>query len=335
VLGTLPDGEWVIQVTVSFETNVRGSAGQLIRESYFRVRVGPGPFRTPGPSPTIVEDPTPAVTSGVACGPTPASEADVSLTLSAPGSDAVVGVPDGASPGIVSVDPGDEAEFAVEGDACATSWSFTISSVLGTDRGEPDRIGELDNPTDDPRYAAQNRWRVPVPVGTFDLVARLRFGPSVEAVRLWRLVGRGFTVPEAFLVGADGSRVLVLPGCGLSVTLANGYSTADTCGSMGYPDGLEVLHVPAWSPVVVEIPGWAITSWSGACGRVSAAEGSEYFEAVNGCNLGNFAVAPGASPPAPVRFLARSGEHSVQLGITASRDEDTFSVPLYAVVDGE
>jgi hypothetical protein len=46
-------------------------------------------------------------------------------------------------------------------------------------------------------------------------------------------------------------------------------------------------------------------------------------------------VAPGASPPAPVRFLARPGEQAVLLGITASRDGNTFSVVLYGVVDGE
>lgn len=335
-LGILPDGDWVLRAVASFETGVSGSGGLVIAEFYFRLQVGPGPLGSPMPVPTPEPEPTPAVTPAVACGPAPSSGADVSLLLSASGTDAVVGVPEGGAPGVVSVDPGDEAEIAVEGAACATSWSFTISSVLGTERGEPDRIGELDNPTDDPRYAAQNRWRVSVPLGTFDLVARLHLGPGVEVVRLWRLVGREFTVPEAVVFAGDGSRVLALPGCGITLQLANGYSAGDSCGSIGYPAGLEALHVPAWSVVTFEIPGWSIASWYGSCGRIDVdGSGLEYFNPVNGCFLGGYSVTDGAEPPGPARFLARPGEQVVQLYVTASRDGDTFQVPMFAVVTGE
>jgi len=334
-LGPLPDGEWVVRITVSFETGVSGSAGQVIRLSYFLMRVGPGPFKTPGPSPTPFVEPTPAVTPVEACGPAPVSADKVELlAVTATTDDAeVAGAAEGTDPPIVNIALGERVEIQVAGDACATSWDIRVVNLESLRTQEQD---VQQNAAESPAYAAQNRWRLLVGAGgDFALVADVRFGPDISVHREWRLAGLGFIVPEAFLVGGDGSRVPVLPGCGLSISLANGYSTSDTCGSIGYPDGLEVLHVAAWSPVLLEIPGWTITSWYGTCGRAIEGVEGQGFETVNGCYLGNYAVAPGASPPAPVRFLARPGEQAVQLGITASRDGSTFSVTMYGLVDGE
>jgi hypothetical protein len=331
-LGPLPDGEWVVRVTVTFETGVSGSAGQVVRLSYFRMRVGPGPFKTPMPSPTPFVEPTPAVTPAVACGRAPIGAGEGELLLSAPGTAPIAGALELDGAPIVPIGPGETLELSVAGDGCATSWS--ISLLDATTSRQSTHIS-IENPTDDLAWAAQNRWQINVPPGTYDLVASLHFGPGVDLVRAWRVVAREFTVPEAVLIGGDGTRVAVLPGCGLSISLANGYSAIGDCGSIGYPDGLEVLHVVSWSPVVLEIPGWTITSWNGTCGRVIGGVEGQSFETVNGCYLGNYSVAPSDSPPAPVRFLARPGEQSVLLGITASRDGDTFSVVLYGVVDGE
>jgi hypothetical protein len=332
VLGRLPDGEWVVRVTAFFESDIRGSAADVVRESYFRMRVGPGPFPTLRPSPTA--EPTPAVVPDVACGPEPVSVDDVELlaVTSAPDDADMAGAADGAEPPVVSIALGEPVEIQVSGDACATSWDIRVVNLENLATMDQD---VQHNPAESPAYAAQNRWRLRVGVGDFALVADLRFGADVAVHREWRLAGLGFVMPGAFLVDGDGSRVAVLPGCGLSFTLANGYSASDSCGSIGYPDGLEVLHVAAWSPVVLDIPGWTITSWNGTCGRVIEGVEGQGFETVNGCYLGNYTVAPGASPPAPVRFLARPGEQSVLLGITASRDGNTFSVVMYGVVDGE
>jgi hypothetical protein len=248
----------------------------------------------------------------------------------------VPGAAQGSEPPVVIVALGEPVEIQVAGDACATSWDIRVVNLEGLGTIEQDvqlNLGES------PAYAAQNRWRLPVPVGDFALVADLQFGLDVSVHREWQIEGLGFIVPEAFLVDGDGNRVLVLPGCGPTIHLANGYSATDNCDSPGYPDGLDVLQVQAWSAVNLEIPGWTITALDGACGHLSGTEGSRVFEPANGCWLGNFGVGPEASPesspPAPVRFLARPGEQVVQLNISASRDGDTFSVPMYGLVDGE
>jgi hypothetical protein len=329
-LGQLPDGDWVVRAQAYFETRMSGPQGLVVVEYFFRVRVGTGPFATIRPSPT--PEPTPAVTPAVACGPAPTGAGEGELLLSAPGTAPIAGALELDGAPIVPIGPGEALELSVAGDGCAASWAI---SLLDATTSGPSTVISIENPTDDLAWAAQNRWQIDAPPGTYDLVASLHFGPGVDLVRAWRVVAREFTVPEAFLIGGDGTRVAVLPGCGLSISLANGYSAIADCGSIGYPDGLEVLHVAAWSPVVLEIPGWTISSWSGTCGRaIEGVEGQD-FETVNGCSLGNYSVAPGASPPAPVRFLARPGEQAVLLGITASRDGNTFSVVLYGVVDGE
>jgi hypothetical protein len=329
-LGMLPDGDWVLRAVATFEAGGSGSAGPLIAEVYFRLQVGPGPFGSPTPIPTSGPKPTPAVTPAVACGPAPATAEAVEIAVSAPGQAAVLGGPAGTDPPTASVGVGDRLEIAVVGDACATSWDIQLlldENVAVTQR--------RDNPLEDPDFAAQNRWTIQVFAEESRLVAELHFG-GLRVVREWRVVGIPFLVPEAALVGPDGSRVLALPGCGLVLALASGYSAGDDCGSMGFPAGLVTLHVPAWSVVTFEIPGWSISSWYGSCGRIDVdGGGNETFSQLNGCYLGGYSVTGDASPPAPARFLARPGEQVVQLYVSATRDGDTFQVPMFAVVTGE
>ena len=88
--------------------------------------------------------------------------------------------------------------------------------------------------------------------------------------------------------------------------------------------------------MTLEIPGWTISSWYGACGRIDVDGGGlEYFNQVDSCYLGGYSLTGGASPPAPARFLARPGEQVIQLYVTATRDGDTFQVPMFALVTGE
>jgi hypothetical protein len=329
-LGSLPAGDWVVRVVAQFETGVSGPGGLVIGERFFRIRVGPGPYPTPTVPPTPEPEPTPRVTPAALCGPVPTDASLLEVQLSAPGVAGIAGTHEFGEPPDVSIGLGDTAELTIVGAACATSW--TIATLTGN--GETYDSEDFENPEQNPDYAAQNRWRVRVPVGEHRLVATLRFGPDLEVSREWRVIGLDFTVPETFLVGANGSRVLALPGCGLTLELANGYSAGDSCGAIGYPAGLEVLHVPAWSAVVLEIPGWTIIGWNGSCGHVvTDVSGPEHFEWV--CSLGGFQGGSGALPPGPARFLARPGEFVVQAYVTATRDGDQFSVPMFALVAGE
>lgn len=331
-LGALPDGDWVLRVLAYFETGVSGPDGLVIAEIYFRVQVGPGPFRNPYAEPSPM--PTPLVTPAVACGLSPAIPEDVVLVMTSPGSEPVAGVPDGEEGPIVTIPVGELPSLAVTGDACARSWSIAI---LRPETGEAVSTDAVANLNDDPAWVAQNRWIVrPANLGTFVVVARLHFGPGVDVVRRWRIVVEGFTVPDTFLVAENGARVRALPGCGLTITLANGYSAGDSCGSIGYPEGLDVLRVPAWSRIALEIPSWTITYWTGTCGQVETDEfGVQSYNAPDGCSLGGYTVDATASPPAAAQFLARPGEFDLQLYVSASRNGDSYNVPMYARVAGE
>jgi hypothetical protein len=331
-LGTLPDGDWVVRMTAYFETGVHGPEGSVIAEFYFRVRVGSGPLPTPTP------EPTPAVTPAVACGPAPATPDDVELVITAPGSEGVAGVPDGTAAPTLSIPVGEFAELSVGGDACARSW---VISAVRPGTGERIYADSLINRNDDPGFISQNRWRIRPEVGSYDLVASLRFGPGLDVVRVWRIVGGGFTVPDTFLTAANGSWVRALPGCGLSFTLASGYSAAEPCnGGFQEPAGvvrdeLPLLRAPAWSRVALEIPGWTITSWYGACGQIEAdPSGIEFFNAPGGCTLGSYSVSDTETPPAPAQFLVRPGELVMELRVHATGSAGVYDVKLYVRVAG-
>jgi hypothetical protein len=328
-LGTLPDGDWVIRVLIHFETGDRSAAGLVAGERFFRVRVGSGPFPTAAATPT--PEPTPRVTPSAACKPAPTAVDEVDVVLAAPGDKAVAGVQDGASPPVVELGVGEVGELSIVGDLCATGWNITS---LDATSGTVVSADKLDNAADDPTYASQNHWRVSIRVGTFDLIARLHLGPGLDVVRVWRVVGQEFAVPETLLRAENGEVVAALPGCGLSIQLTSGYSTGNVCEGLGFPEGLAELHVPAWSPVIIDIPGWTITGWYGQCGRVVADVGSEWFE--QSCDLGGFSPDYGSGPPpGPARFLARPGAQIVQLSMTASSEMGTYSVPMFALVVGE
>lgn len=329
-LGRLPAGDWVLQVTAYFWTGIEGTPGEVHAQRAFRVMVGEGPFPTLEASPTAV--PTPAVTPDVACGPAPASAEDVIVTATAPGGDAIPGGPPAGDPPVVTMSLGDVLGLAVLDARCATSWDVRILSEDGADVVDRET---RQNPGEDPGWAAQNHWRLVPGMGTFRLLVDLHFGATVQVTRVWLLNVPAFTVPRTVLIGADGSTVEALPGCGLSLQLVNGYTTGDTCGSIGFPDGLEVLRVPAWSAVRLEVDGWQISSWYGSCGRVVTDGGIEAFEPADGCGLGGYYVEPGQDPPAAAIFLARPGEHVVQIGLTGSLNGNTYNVPMYAIVRGE
>jgi hypothetical protein len=326
-LGVLPDGDWVVRVQAYFETGLSEPAGAVVGERYFRVRVGSAPFPTRAPSPG------PQVTPAVACGPAPATPDEVELTLTAPGGEPVMGVADGTDASMVTIPLGENGTLAVVGDACARSWDV---GVFDAQTGRAFRSDVVGNPTDDPDHVAQNRWNVWATVGDFFLVANLHFGPGIDVMKVWRIAGPNFTVPETVLIAADGRRIAARPGCGLTYQLPNGYSVTDACDQFRLPDGVRLLRVPAWSRLVLEVPGWTITIWDGACGRVGDRfEGFEVFTEADYCPLGGYSVPDGASPPGPVQFLARPGEWAVRLHVRAERGGTFFDGQVYALVTGE
>jgi hypothetical protein len=326
-LGTLPDGDWVVRVVVSIVSGAGGPDDPVWGERFFRLRVGPAPYPTPTP------EATPAVTPAVACGPAPATPGEVQLTLTAPGGEAIAGVDDGTDATTVAIPLGETGTLAVVGDACALSWDI---SVVDAETGRPFNADIRANPADDPELVTQNRWRVWSTIGDFFLVANLHFGPGVDVGKVWRIEGPGFTVPDTFLVAADGRRAAALPGCGLTFTLPNGYSVADACDSGRVPDGLRLLRVPAWSRVVVDVAGWTVTAWDGSCGRLERdSAGFEVFNEPDFCPLGAYSVADDASPPAPMQFLARPGEWTLRIHVRAMKGGATYDVQMYARVAGQ
>ncbi|HEX9550467.1 MAG TPA: hypothetical protein VF971_05180 [Candidatus Limnocylindrales bacterium] len=324
------EGDWGLRIVVRY-WGAAGASERLV-ETFFRVRVGDGPFAIATEPPAA-----PNVTPAVSCGPIPNAAADVVVTLTTGGGDPVAGLDPGADPGLelpgVAVDLGDPVEIAVEGSGCATSWTIdvrtgdTILSIEG-----------VPNVSNDPGRAAQNRWQLLLPE-VFDealLVVVLRLGPSVLVERLWQVSSLPFEIPPAFVVAPDGRRADAHPGCGLAISLASGYAGVDDCGSIGYDGGGPRFLVDAFETLSVEIPGWTIVAWRGECGQLSVDDGTEHtvqFE-ITGCELGGFDVSSSTGSP-PVRFVLSPGDQVVRLQVSAVRDGDRFSLPYYLPVSAQ
>jgi hypothetical protein len=314
-------GDWALRIVAEYWT---GAGGPVVStEWFFRVRVGADAEAAP------TQSVRPLITPAVSCGPSVPSSAGAVVTLAAPGVAPVAGTAPDVDPPTLEVGLGEPIEIAVEGDACATSWTIDRRSDLGIDV-----IEGVPNIANDPGRAAQNRWTFTLPAGETVVVATFRFGPPVVVERSWRVRVPDFSIPEAFLIARDGGRVAALPGCGLSLELANGYGGADSCASIGYDGSGDRLEVSALEATTFDVPGWTIVAWSGACGRIVAmADGTTTFES-DACSLGGFNLDdPSAAPD--VRFVLRPGEHVVQLQVTAVRDGDRFSAPFYALVRAE
>ncbi|HEX4897538.1 MAG TPA: hypothetical protein VFV53_04185, partial [Candidatus Limnocylindrales bacterium] len=329
-LGTVPNGDWVIQVTAYFETGIEGDGGLVIGQRYFRIRVGDGPFPTVRPAtprPTTGPEFTPAV----ACGPTPADADQVRVDLIAPGQDGVPGVAEAIDLPHLNVHLGEQLEMVIRGDACALSWTIT---VFDAETGVLVARESVVNADDLPSTASQNRWLFDIPVGDHDVVAALHFGPELDVVRLWRVTGEGFDVPALVLTAEDGSSVTGVGEYCLGVNLANGYSAGGDCGPIDMPESIPTLQADAWSVIRVEVPGWTLSSWYGQCGRVVPDGGfGTFFEWE--CSLGGFYVEPGQEAPGPAEFLARPGDRLVQINIEAVSDVGRYNVQQFVRVVGE
>jgi len=330
-LGSVPDGDWVIRVAAYFETGRSDPGGLVIGERFFRVRVGEGPLPSVPPPPTENPDPTTAATPAVPCGTSTPGADPTRVVLTAPGYAGVDGAAEGEGIPIVNLGLGEQFDLATADDECALSWTIT---VFNTETGEVVDRDTLLNPDEIPAFASQNRWRIEVPVGPHDLVADLHLGPGIDVVRFWRVVGEGFKIPDLVLTGDDGATVTAVGEYCLFVELGNGYPSGGECGPLELPEPIPALRVAAWSRVTVEVPGWALISWNGQCGRVVPdGGGGNYFEWE--CSLGGFYVEAGQEAPGPAQFLARPGEQLVQISIQAKSDAGTYSVQMFVRVVGE
>ncbi len=332
-LNGLPTGDWILRAETHFATLQDAGGAQLATISFFRVVSGDvpavtdappvGPFRTPRTTPAVpcgVGQPAPAL--GVV--------AIAGGGSSVPGAIDMVPVPPDvpAEVPVVDVPVGDPVLIVTEGELCAVSWDIRLLDPV---TGNGGTAYQQANPTDDPLFAAQNRWQIALQ-GDQILVARLHFAGGPDIVRTWRLVSKPFTVPAAFLVGSDGARFEATPGCGLSLALANGYAAADACASIGYLPGFEALQVAAFTPIDFEIPGWDFQSWSAACGVVSAGA-NVTFETPPGCGLGGAASEEGLPLSDPVVFLLPPGDTVVQVAVMATAPNgDRYSDIYYAHV---
>ncbi len=327
-LNGAPIGDWVLRVEANFAAQDQSQGAEIVTRSFFRVVVAKG-FRGT-PTPGTPAPPTPAVTPLFGtCTSEPVS-ADIPVIASVGGGEPVTGgtAPlSDASPSeapTLAIEPGDHVQIAVFG-GCAVSWTIRLldPSSLGGTTVEFQR-----NDNDDPLFASQNAWDVVVE-GTALLQAHLHFpgGPTID--RTWLVVAQPFQVPAAFVVAEDGTRGEALPGCGLAISLANGYNTADQCGSAGVSLGPAAFHVPAWTPITFEIPGWQLRQWSAACGGLSGDAG-DIFTPTDGCDLGGGLTDAGGPLTDPATFVLPPTDTVVVVQAGAmSPNRDFFSVPYY------
>jgi hypothetical protein len=325
-----PDGDWILRVTAQFDSLDDAPDPTIV--TYFRLISGLGaaasdaPTRTAGTG-TATDEP---------CRPPPPDGSTVEVTLtdlagSQRSGPATTGIVPGSDLPVASIALGDTGLVELLGGFCATAWQIEVTEAVG---GSTVAEQVFDGSGGVPPGAGRT-WRIDPGVGTFNLVAYLEIGTDSLVVRAWRVVENSFVVPAARLTGVAGGSASMLPGCGLLVSLANGYENREACPTIGYPAGLEVLRVPAWSPVTLEIPGWDILTWSGECGSLGPNDsGTEVFLA-DECTLGSYDIDPGAQPRAPVRFLVRPAPHVVRISVTAQRAGDRFTAILYGLVDGE
>jgi hypothetical protein len=332
--GRIEAGDWVLRVEAHYDTQETGVVPELVTFSYLRVIAGEGPVVTDIPA--VTPEPSPVATPITPCGSTPPST-NIVVALSGGSGDAVPGIADvipSAAPEVppeipyVTVGLGDPVRIDVAGAVCAVSWEIRLMDPYSGQVGD---VYHVSNPNDDPKRAVQNHWEIPIE-GEQYVIATLHFPGGPTITRTWHVVPAGFPVPAAFLVARDGTRFQASAGCGLTLGLANGYSSGDSCGSIGYSPGDDALQVHAFEPVTFEIPGWGLQSWNGLCGTVPD-DGSETFNDNGGCRLGAATSDAGGLLTDPVSFVLPPGDAVVRIYVTAiGSNGDQYSVAYFAHV---
>lgn len=317
-LGRMPSGDWVVRVVAYFSTGASGDDGSTVLERYFRVINSAAPGLIPGP----------LASPAVACAPpTPGGVAPALV---------VVGSSDGpiesrarpVGPPAVPVRLGERLEVRVAGDSCAIAWEINATQT-GTGAGF--QIDQVANETNDPFLYTQNRWLLhDLPTGTLTVTATVRFSVDVSVTSQWLLEVVEADVPVVRIVtpgGAESSTVRAP--CGASWTFVAGTGGYENCAQEDVPDGLPVLTVAPETPLRLDVPGWTLRGWSGACGRREPTTGIQFL-IVNGCDLGGwYSMDGGPALPGPAVFLPRTAGPLVRLSVQAERDGTVASVLVY------
>ena len=292
LVGTMPDGDWVVRVEASFETGMDGPDGLVVAEFFFRVRVGPMPAPTPSP------EPTPAVTPAVACGPPPAAAEDVELALTVAGADR------GRRAGRMAPRPRSWRSRSATLRSCRSS--ATRAPSAGTLRsstrttGRPFNRDALDEPgrgspagpprtggASGRRSAISTSWRA------------LHFGPGRRRrPRCGRSSGPASRSRTRILAAADGARVQALSGLRPDVharerLLGDRLLRVDRVPGgarrcCAFPPGAGSSSRSRAGP---SRPG---TAGAARSGRTSC--GNEAFNQPDGCSLGGYSVADDGLP---------------------------------------
>ena len=317
-LGTMPSGDWVVRVVAYFSTGASGDDGSTVLERYFRVVNSAAPVPIPGP-----------VTSpAVACTPPPPGGVAPALVLAGSSGGPIEGGPRPVVPPAAQVRLGDRLEIRVAGDACAIGWDINATHT-GTGAGF--QIDQMANETNDPFLYAQNRWLLhDLPTGSVTITATIRFSADVDITRQWLIEVMGADVPVVRIVTPTGAQTpTVRASCGASWTFPTGTGGYENCATEDVPGGLPVLTVAPETPLRLDVPGWTLRGWGGACGRPEPTTGSG-FMIVSGCDLGgSYSVDGGPALPGPAMFLPRTAGPLVRLSIQAERGGTMAAVVVY------
>ena len=317
-LGTMPSGDWVVRIVAYFSTGASGEDGSTVLERYFRVVNSAAPVPIPGP-----------VTSpAVACTPPPPGGVAPALVLAGSPGGPIEGGPRPVGPPAVPVRLGDRIEIRIAGDACAIGWDINATQA-GTGAGF--QIDQMANETNDPFLYAQNRWLLhDLPTGTVTITATIRFSADVDVTRQWLIDVMGADVPVVRIVSPGGAHApTVRASCGASWTFPTGTGGYENCATEEVPGGLPVLTVAPETALTLDVPGWTLRGWGGACGRPEPANGSG-FMIVSGCDLGGwYSTDGGPALPGPAMFLPRTAGPLVRLYVQAERDGIVASVVVY------
>ena len=133
------------------------------------------------------------------------------------------------------------------------------------------------------------------------------------------------------LLRQGGAEATLAMGCGVVISLAWGYESADSCATTLPATPLETLEVTGPAAATVSLPGWTLTEPSVACGRiVTSQDAPSRFEATSDCRaivgLGSGAISISGLPKSAnawaveVKFSARNPAG------------DSFSGPFYAYI---
>jgi hypothetical protein len=321
VLGSPPQGDWIIRVETYFSTGVAGQEEAVI-ERFFRVQSFSAPYATP------------YITPAVDCGDLLAGATLPRLSLVAGAGEPVLGVDMATYPGdilhngaLVTAAFPDPIELRIEGDACATSWNILMVEPV---RGEVMNAVSEFNPSESLTFIAQNRIVFGfTPLGRSVVQATVKFGKTREAQAAWELSVSGPPPPEAVVVGARGGEATARPGCGTSWTLAE-TSAFELCSDQAVPETLDVLTVGSGEIVSLDLPGWNLTSWWVGCGERSTDVAVRY-DPIAECGLGG--NGDGTGPAGTVRFIPFPGRTIVAIYVSASRGDDFVSAQYYVEVD--